>query len=494
MQLNLTRISYAYPDASNNAIEGVSAVFPEGWTGLVGDNGSGKTTLALIAAGIIEPDSGTVSPKLFSAYCPQDPSIAPENMADLACDWSKEGRNVKEMLGIGDDWFWRYSTLSGGQQKRLQIACVLASSPDVLVMDEPTNDLDEETRKIVLRGLASFKGIGLLISHDRSLLDELTFQSLIFEGGSACMRPGNYSKATAQAQSENAAAVRMRDNARREMRRIEAEASRRREEATRQKAKRSRSGLAKHDSDARERIGRAIVSGKDGVAGKLSAAMDKRLEHASKQLRSVEVTKRYDPRFAERGSAARGSSVCHLEEGFLTAGDFSIRVPEIWISPTDHIALTGVNGSGKSLIVRHILEAIPESVMCAFVAQEVSAAERQKALGKLRSCTPKTRGQILSLVASLNSDPDRLLDGSSISPGELRKLILAIQLQKDPNFLLLDEPTNHLDLGSIKALEDMLASFPGAVLVVSHDAALVEKVGLLHWETRCKDGSWTLTT
>lgn len=115
MQLNLTDISYTYPGTVSPAVRKASATFPSGWTGVIGDNGCGKSTLARIAARLIEPDSGTVSPKLFSAYCQQDSSLAPENLVDFAFDWGQEAQRARTLLHIEDDWPWRYHTLSGGQ-------------------------------------------------------------------------------------------------------------------------------------------------------------------------------------------------------------------------------------------------------------------------------------------------------------------------------------------------------------------------------------------
>lgn len=481
MQLNLTNISYTYPGATSPAIENVSATFPSGWTGMIGDNGCGKSTLARIAARLLAPDSGTVNPSLFSAYCQQDSTQAPENLFDLASDWGQEGQRVRALLRIEDDWFWRYETLSGGQQKRIQIACALYARPDVIVMDEPTNDLDATTRATVKDALASFSGIGILISHDRDLLDSLVSQSLLCEGSHWVMRPGGYSKASDQATSERTSAIRDREKAAREAKRLSAEAQRRSEEAARQKRKRSKRGLDKGDSDAREKIGRAIVSGKDGVAGKLSATMDRRLAKAETALSERTVSKRYEHRFGEFGGAARSRFVAHLEAAQLVAGTFSIAVPELWISPTDHVVLTGANGAGKSLVVRRIVESIPDNIKMAYVPQDVGTKERERALRQLRDQTQETKGLILSIVAHLNSDPEKLLDGDDLSPGELRKLMLAEQLVSEPHFLILDEPTNHLDVGSIEALQDMLINFPGAVLLVTHDGQLADAVAQTRW-------------
>ncbi|WP_165053138.1 MULTISPECIES: ATP-binding cassette domain-containing protein [unclassified Adlercreutzia] len=492
MQLNLTHISYAYPGTASPAISDVSATFPSGWTGIIGDNGCGKSTLARIAARIIAPDSGTVSPRLYSAYCQQDSTQEPKNLFDLASDWGQDARRARALLRIEDDWFWRYDTLSGGQQKRLQIACALYARPDVLVMDEPTNDLDATTRDTVKKALASFDGIGILISHDRDLLDGLASQSLMCEDACWIMRPGGYSKASDQAASERASAIRGREKAAREARRLKAEAQRRSEEAARQKGKRSKRNLAKNDSDAREKIGLAIFSGKDGVAGKLSSSMSARLAKAEAELSKRAVSKRYDHHIGEFGVAARSISVVHLEAARLSAGEFSIDVPELWILPTDHVVLTGANGTGKSLVVRSIVESVPDIVKVAYVPQDVGPGERERALAQLRDQTQEMKGRILSIVARLNSDPDKLLDGDDLSPGELRKLMLAEQLVANPNLLILDEPTNHLDVGSIEALQEMLTGFPGAFLLVTHDRQLSNAVAQIEWETKQNEGATEL--
>ncbi len=482
MQLNLAHINYTYPGAVSPTINDVSVTFLSGWTGIIGDNGCGKSTLARIAARIVVPDSGTVSPTLFSSYCQQDSTQEPENLFNLASDWGKEAQRARALLRIEDDWFWRYDTLSGGQQKRIQIACALYAQPDVLIMDEPTNDLDAATRGIVREALASFERIGILISHDRDLLDSLVGQSLMCEDARWTMRPGGYSKASDQAASERASAIRDHERASREAKRLKAEAQRRSEEAARQKGKRSKRGLSKGDSDAREKIGRAIVSGKDGVAGKLSSTMNGRLAKAEAALSKSAISKRYDHRIGEFGIAARSSYVAHLEATRLSVGDFSIDVPELWIAPTEHVVLIGANGTGKSLVVKSVVESVPDTVKTAFIPQNVGPGKRERALKHLRDQDQEMKGRILSIVARLNSDPDKLLDGDDLSPGELRKLMLAEQLVMNPNFLVLDEPTNHLDLGSIKALQETLIDFPGALLLVTHDRLLSEAVTQIAWE------------
>lgn len=484
MQLNLSHVSYAYPGASLAAIDDATVTFPQGWSGVIGDNGCGKTTLAKIAAQELTPDSGTVSPKLFCAYCAQDSAFAPESLYDFAADWSRDARNLRSILDIEEDWLYEYDTLSGGQRKRVQIACALSSAPDVLVVDEPTNDLDERTRRAVAEALASFNGIGILVSHDRTLLDRLVSQCLIFEEGQPVMRPGNYTAAEHVAGIERMTARRVRIDAKREVERLQRESNRRKNEAAKANSRRSGKKLAKGDSDGRERIGRAIVSGKDGVAAKQSATMERRLVRAQDKLSKVVASKRYDGRLGDYGAISRSRCVVHVEAAVIHAGDFELTVPELWVSPDDHIAIVGDNGSGKSVLVRHLLNHIPDTVRFAYLPQDINAVRRDAALKLLRTLDKTLIGKVLSIVGRLNSAPERVLDGDDISPGELRKLLLAEQLLEEPELLVLDEPTNHLDMGSIKALQDMLASFPGAIVLVTHDATLRDAVGNQRWKTK----------
>ena len=120
MQLNVANIVYTYPAAVDPALRGVTATFPRGWSGIVGDNGSGKTTLALVACGILQPDAGIVSPRLLALYCAQDATEPPGNLDDFALSYDGTAMRLRHDLGIDDGWLWRYGTLSSGQQKRIQ--------------------------------------------------------------------------------------------------------------------------------------------------------------------------------------------------------------------------------------------------------------------------------------------------------------------------------------------------------------------------------------
>jgi macrolide transport system ATP-binding/permease protein len=481
MQLNLSNIEYTYPTSAEPALRGVSATFPQGWTGIVGDNGGGKTTLALVACGLLLPDSGSVSPPHLSLYCPQDATEPPQSLEDFALAYDGPAMRLRRDLGIGDDWPWRYGTLSGGQQKRLQVACALWSAPDVLAVDEPTNHVDATTRHAISAALARFGGIGLLVSHDRELLDALCSQCLFVKDGTTTMRPGGYTQASGQASLERASTVRAHENARREKARIEREAQRRREEASRSAGKRSLRGVGKHDGDARYKKRIAVVSGQDGKAGRLSSRMESRLAGAEAKLASTRAEKRYDADVWLDAAPSRRKVLLRMEPQALALGDARLSVPALHIGNVDHIGLVGDNGTGKTTLVKRIVESLPEGTRYLYIPQEPDEAQRRDALATLHDLPGERRGRALSIVAQLNSDPDRILEGDVVSPGELRKLMLALGILDEPELIVMDEPTNHLDLGSTVALERLLAAYPAALLLVSHDVALVAAATRIAW-------------
>ena len=517
MQLNLSNIEYTYPLAVEPTIRNVTATFPAGWTGFVGDNGSGKTTLARVVCGLLHPDVGVVSPSLFSTYCAQSTEEPPGNLEDFAVAYDRAAIKLRNELSIGDEWPWRFDTLSCGQQKRLQVACALWSAPDVLVVDEPTNHVDASTRHALFTALSKFKGIGVLISHDRELLDALCSQCLFIANGTVIMRPGGYSQASSQVALERSSAIHAREIAQKEKARTEREAQRRREEASRVQTRRSGKGIAKNDSDARAKKRHYIVSGQDGKAGKLSARMQDRLEKAEDDVADSKVEKRYDAHVWLDVEPSKRKVLFRMEPGCISVGESLLSLPALFIGNTDHIGLVGDNGSGKTTLVKKIIASISAdsssidtslidtSFMDAtantgradtrvlYIPQEPDVLQKEKTLKKMRELSNAQRGQVLSIVAQLNSDPDCILEGDTVSPGEMRKLMLALGILESPELLVMDEPTNYLDLGSTEALERLLSVYPGALLLVSHDASLVSSATSITWRIQKSEDGYELT-
>ena len=180
MQVMLSHVGYAYPGAPNPILNDITITFPCGWSGLLGDNGCGKTTLAKVVCGEIEPDSGSVTRGLFGVLCKQGTDSPPEGLLDFASDFGREARALRSSFSIEDDMPWRYERLSHGERKKLQVAVALWRRPDVLVLDEPTNHVDRETRLQILPALQGLDGVGILVSHDRGLLDALVDRCVSF--------------------------------------------------------------------------------------------------------------------------------------------------------------------------------------------------------------------------------------------------------------------------------------------------------------------------
>ena len=491
MQLVLSGVTYAYPAAREAVISNLTITFPAGWTALLGDNGCGKTTLAKIACGLIEPDAGSVTRNLVCSYVAQDADEPPEGLADFALDYGRDARELRESFRIEDDMPWRWGELSFGERKKLQVATALWGRPDVLVADEPTNHLDADAREQLGAALARFRGIGILVSHDRELVDLLATRCASFEPGGIVVRPGGYSAAHDQAELERSSAAAERQNARRELARLAAEKDKRAHEAARADARRSKRNLDPRDHDARGKIDLAVFTGKDGQAGRLSSQMDARLVAARERLAAVRVTKRYDGDLWMDAEPARRRTVLHVPPATIPCGpEGTLEIPELWVGNTDHVGVVGPNGAGKSTLLSHLRVLLAQAADAGLglevldIPQELPAEARDAVVGRVTSLTPADRGRVLSTVAQLNSDPDRILEGGRTSPGELRKLMLAEGILRHPALIVMDEPTNHLDLHSTEALERALAAYPGALLLVSHDRRFLDACTARTWEVR----------
>ncbi len=490
MQLTITQLSYTYEDAPTSALGPLSVTFSEGWTGIVGPNGSGKSTLLRILTGDLDGYTGTVQPPpqparepgQAVAYCAQATEYPPALAEDFALDYRGDAVHIRQILDIQDDWFWRFESLSHGERKRLQVAVVLWQNPPVLALDEPTNHVDAVTREKILAALREYRGVGLLVSHDRELLDELAQQCLFLRNGQGVMRNGGYTQGRSQEALEHRTVARERKAAKQELAHLHGEHTRRAHEAARADAKRSKKNTSSKDHDAKGKIDLARLTGKDGQAGRLLSQMSARVEQAEKRVAKAFVPKVYDGLFWLNAQPSKRRIVVTVEEGVLSMGEErSLSFPRLDIEHTDHIGITGPNGTGKSTFIRHLLTVIPDDLPTIFLPQELDTQQSGQILTALRELNPASRGEVLSLVARLNSDPNRILSGEALSPGELRKILLAQGMLQNPQLIIMDEPTNHLDLQSIEALEVVLQDCPCALVLVSHDAPFLAATAQIFW-------------
>jgi ATPase subunit of ABC transporter with duplicated ATPase domains len=489
------KVSFTYDTASTPLLRDVSAHFPVGWTGIVGANGTGKTTLLRLATGELTPQQGVVQTMVNAVYCPQQTDTAPPLFAELIQASDGEAQEIKGRLDIADEWLHRWQTLSHGERKRAQIGVALWYQPQVLAIDEPTNHLDAQARQLLISALRLFPGVGLLVSHDRELIDSLCCQCLFMEPPAATLRPGGLTPGAQQARQEAEHQRKQAELAKRERVKLEREAIIRREQASRANKNRSKHGLEPKDHDARYKKNLARLTGKDGAAGKRLRQLDGRLEQARHREEQIVLAKTYKLGIWLPGAYSPHNALFNLPVGSLSLGNTRwLYFPDLVMRPRDRIAVTGPNGGGKSTLIRrivNILDLPPEQVT--YIPQEVDRYPAQDLITRVRGLPKERLGHLMTVVSCLGSRPHRLLATAEPSPGEIRKLLLALGITQRPALVIMDEPTNHLDLPSIECLEEALAECPCGLLLVSHDHYFLNRLTTTRWHIEpAQEGSGSL--
>ncbi|MHB8876948.1 MAG: ATP-binding cassette domain-containing protein [Myxococcaceae bacterium] len=480
-------ISFSFTDAVP-LFRGATFRLESGWTGLVGGNGAGKTTLLRVLAGELHATEGQVRREAADArvlLCEQRVEAAPPGALRLADSWEPEDCRLRATLGLEEAELSRWPTLSPGERRRWQVGAALAANPDVLLLDEPGNHLDAEGLAFLTAALRRFRGVGVIVSHQRGLLDALTQQTLRLASGEVRLFAGSYSSARTQWEAERE-------------RKLEAfTASKDGLERTRQELHRNRQALAA--ASAQRNAGRRMKDPNDHDGSSMgrdfaAARAEKRLGRdvavvRRKEKRAEQQVARFDFEKEVGREVFAGYEPCprpavlQLSGHDVAAGErVLLKRPSLLLGRSDRVHLAGANGAGKTTLLRALMAASPAPEgRLLYLPQDTSSVEAEAALDSVRSPSPELRGQVLSLVAALGVDPGRLLGSCSPSPGEARKLLIAEGLGRHVWALLLDEPTNHLDLPSIERLEAALERWPGALLVVTHDDALARAVCDTRW-------------
>lgn len=516
--ITLDGLSYSTPDG-RGLFEDLTLAFGAERTGLVGRNGVGKSTLLRLVLGELPPTAGALSVRgrlgvLRQALIPPvgatvaalmgvDTALSRLRRLDAGegteddvaeADWTLEARLEQALADVdlaGLDLERPAASLSGGQVTRASLAGLLAAEPDLLILDEPTNNLDAAARDLVAEVLGRWRGGAIVVSHDRTLLRQMDRIVELSSLGAQVFGGGYDLYVQRKAEAEAAAARELADAEKqvaRVAREVQVAAERKQRKDAAGKRVRSKNDAPKILLDARQQ--RAETSGARAlhVADRLRAEASEALADADAK---VERVRRLAFDLPPSGLAA-GKMVAEVDDVAFgwPGGPPVLKGVSLKIVGPERVAVSGGNGSGKTTLIRLIAgDLTPISgnvirgVKGAFLDQQTALLGDDATLvAAFRRLNPRSSENAAraALARFLFRNTAAEKPVAALSGGERLRAALAAVLLGDepPQLLILDEPTNHLDLDSIGAVEAALAGYDGALLVVSHDRDFLRAVGV----------------
>ncbi|WP_306207639.1 ABC-F family ATP-binding cassette domain-containing protein [Actinoplanes sp. RD1] len=503
-------------------------VAPGDVVGLVGVNGAGKTTLLRTLAGIVPVEAGSVSlspPTATVGYLPQERerragetvrdflarrtgvgpaqaamdaaaealaagaagadetyATALERWLDLGgADLDERAGEVAADLGLGVALDHPMTALSGGQAARAQMASLLLSRYDVFLLDEPTNDLDLDGLRRLEEFVGGLRAGALLVSHDREFLARTV--TAVLELDLAQQQVNLYG-------GGYEAYLEERERARRHAREDYEEYADKRaslEDRARMQRNWMETGVrnARRKSKDNDKIGRAMRA----ESTEKQAAKARQTQRMIERLEVVEEPrKEWELRMEIAAAPRSGSVVATLRDAVVRRGGFTLGPVTLQIDWADRVAITGANGAGKSTLLAALLGRITPDSGSAHLGSGVVVGEVDQARGLFLGDEPlltafgtavpdMTDADVRTLLAKFGLKAAHVMRPAvTLSPGERTRAALALLQARGVNLLVLDEPTNHLDLPAIEQLESALATYPGTLLLVTHDRRMLEAV------------------
>ena len=434
--------------------EGLSMTVADGErVGVVGVNGTGKSTLLRVLAGKDVPDAGVVRRGRGTriGFLDQEPEL-PDGTVQEAVGEGWEAEAALSRLGLGAQMGTSTRVLSGGQKKRVALARVLAHPVDLLVLDEPTNHLDLGAAAWLEDQLSSFRGGLVLVTHDRHLLNRLTTVVLELDRGHAYFHDGGYELYLAA--------------------RAEREAQAASAESTRRNLARRELAWLRRGAQARSRKPHARVE----------AALRLIERRPPPGVGTAEFQSFGVPRLGDKVVECIGAGFRYEDGPTVLSG------VDLVVGRRERLGVVGANGAGKTTLLQLLAgrlqptEGVVETgptVVVGYHDQltadlDADATVRDLVAGPYR---PPGSPEDINLMKRFLFNGDLTFARvGSLSGGERRRLQILLLTAARPNVLFLDEPTNDLDLDALRALEDFLEDWPGALLVVSHDRTFLERV------------------
>jgi len=490
--VRLCGVSFSYRDPIE-LFSNLNLTITTGWTGLVGENGCGKSTLLRIIAGDVAPSTGQVAvepERALRHLCPQRVEVLDSGIERLAQSWERHAVRLRSRLRLEPADLPRWTTLSPGERKRWQIGAALHARPDILLLDEPTNHVDASARDLLVNALSRFRGIGVVVSHDRQLLDELSASTIRLWRGEVASFPGNYSAAREQWQAEQEQTRAIHERARRRERTLARRlGDKRRQQASAATKISARSRIkGPRDSEARSMARKERAMSAEARLSRQVRLLGRAVERAEQEVSRAIVTRERGRSLVVDFRAAPMSTLIHLDLDIVQAGDTPLlRDVHLTVSRESRVHLAGDNGSGKSTLLAGLLtagHARREHLL--YLPQELTTEQASRQRERVAALEASARQRVMNTIAALGNDPDRIMRSQQLSPGEARKMMIAYGLGVQAWAMLLDEPTNHLDLPAIERLQAALADYPGALVMVTHDRALAAAVTDTVWELRAR--------
>jgi macrolide transport system ATP-binding/permease protein len=481
--LYIDKLSFSYENSVEPLFDSLSFQLQQGWTGIVGPNGSGKTTLLKLLCEEIQDDFGSINFTGIRYYCEQRTDYIPSGFESLLNSYENQAIRLRKILNIQEDWTSRWDQLSHGERKRCQIATALFCNPDLLAIDEPSNHLDSSSRQILFDALKSYNGIGILVSHDRYLLDNLCNHTLFISNNNVELYKCNYSTAIREREQSYQAKLHNYETAKREIKKLKKKIGQQRAKAEQADKLKSKKAINRRDHDAKSKKDLARLSGKDAVAGQIYKRAQTQLDRSIQQKNAIQIDKSF-----ELGIQFDAQKISRYFPVILTADriDFGngshLTFPELVIQQGDKIGIIGDNGSGKSTFIRYLVDKLKIPLdKIIYIPQEITIEESRLMIKRIHDFDNVEKSQIMTIIRRLGSEPIHVLETSIPSPGEVRKLMLAEGIMQNPAMIIMDEPTNHMDLPSIECVESALKGCECTELLVSHDHKFLESIVHYYW-------------